>query len=70
MITHYGLFRVEVPSSPFIKTADFFRRQGGLIKDWGKFWEPIADATSIGDARRKFAARHNVKLSSLYDDEE
>lgn len=69
MITHYGLFRLQVPSSPMIKTATFFERQGGLVDDWGKLWEPIEDAASIGDARRKFAAKHGAALSPIYDNE-
>ncbi len=70
MITHYGLYRLQAPSSPMIKTAAFFERQGGLVDAWGKFWEPIEDAASIGDARRKFAAEHGTYLSSIYEDEE
>lgn len=69
MVTHYGLFRTVVPNSPMIKEADFFIRQGGLKEEWGRSWEPIEDAMSIGDARRKFAAKHRVALSSLYDEE-
>ncbi len=70
MVTHYGLFRSVAPNSPMIKEADFFIGQGGLREEWGRSWEPIEDATSIGDARRKFAAKHGVALSSLYGGEE
>lgn len=68
-ITHYGLFRPDVPGSPAIKEAAFFRSQGGLEKRWGRSWEPIEDATSIGDARRKMAEKYGVKLSHIYMDE-
>lgn len=69
-ITHYGLFRKDVPTSPMVKEADFFREQGGLEQPWGSNWEPIYRATSIGDARRKFAHRHGITLSHIYDGEE
>lgn len=36
----------------FVKEADFFERQGGLTKEWGKAWKPIY-ATSIEHARDK-----------------
>lgn len=68
-ITHYGLFRPEVPNSPMIKDADFFIAQGGTRDSWGKSWKPIHDAASIGDARRKLAAKHGVPLSPIYGDE-
>lgn len=68
-ITHYGVFRPGAPSSPMIKEAEFFAEQGGHTQPWGTAWEPIRGATSIGDARRKFAAAHGVVLSSIYDRE-
>lgn len=68
-ITHYGLFRASVPESPQIKEASLFESQGGLIENWGKTWEAIHDASSIGDARRKFAQSKGTKLSSIYWDE-
>lgn len=70
MITHYGLFREIAPSSPMIKEADFFVEQGGLKEDWGKKWEPIEDAASIGDARRMMATKYGIKLSPIYSGEE
>lgn len=66
MITHYGLFRPQVPNSPMIKEVEFFKDQGGLLKEWGKSWEPIEDCTSIGEARRKIASKYNVTLSPIY----
>ena len=69
MITHYGLFRKAAPSSPMIKEAEFFKSQGGLTQAWGKNWEPIRDASTIGEARRKFAIDKGVKLSSIYHGE-
>jgi len=68
--THYGQFREVCPSSPMIKDASLFVRQGGLVEEWGKGWEPIYGASSIGDARRIFARSKNVTLSPLYDDED
>lgn len=70
MITHYGLWRPHVPNSPMIKEAQFFAGQGGLSQDWGKGWEPIDDAASVGDARRKFAAAHGAPLSHIYEGEQ
>lgn len=70
MITHYGLFRENIPHSPMIKEASFFESEGGLKDNWGKTWEPIEDASSIGDARRKLAKKYNVELSWIYFDEE
>ena len=69
-ITHYGCFRKDVPNSPMIKDAGFFVSQGGLTKDWGTYWKPVFDATSIGDARRKVAMEHGVELSPIYSGEE
>ena len=63
-ITHYGCFREANPNSPMIKEADFFISQGGLKAGWGDNWEPIHDATSIGDARRKFASEKGVDGST------
>lgn len=37
--------------SVFVKTLDFFRKQGGFIEEWGLAWKPIV-ATSIEDARK------------------
>jgi hypothetical protein len=34
-----------------VKTAEFFRAQGGLKEPWGSFWRSVI-ATSIGQARR------------------
>lgn len=45
----------------FVKTADFFKEQGGLTADWGKGWRLI-QAESIEDARAK-AARELDKRS-------
>lgn len=67
--THYGLFRANVPNSPMIKEAAFFASQGGLTQAWGKNWEPIYGAESIGDARRKFAVKKGITLSIIYLDE-
>lgn len=69
MITHYGLFRTAVPESPMIKEAEFFKSQGGLVDAWGKNWEPIINATSIGNARRQFALAKGVRLSPIYHGE-
>lgn len=68
-VTHYCLFRAALPASPMVKEADFFVAAGGLEKDWGKGWETVEDATSIGDARRKFAALKGVTLSPIYHGE-
>lgn len=45
----------------FVKTADFFKSQGGHTQEWGKAWVPLV-ATSIEDARAKAAATLTVKL--------
>lgn len=69
MITHYGLYREHVPNSPGIKEAHFFeeqKRTSNPEETWWKAWEPIEDAKSIGDARRKFAAMKGVTLSHIY----
>ena len=68
-ITHYGLFRSQVPGSPMIKEAAYFESSGGLTEEWGKKWEPIHDAGSIGDARRKFATSKGTELSLIYHGE-
>lgn len=65
-VTHYGQFREQVPGSPMIKEAEFFKSQGGLTEPWGKHWEPIYDAKTCGDARRKIAAKYGATLSFLY----
>ena len=65
-VTHYGLFRPSVPNSPMIKEAGFFVGQGGLREDWGESWEPITDAGSIGEARKKIAEKYGVELSHIY----
>lgn len=65
-ITHYGLFRKQVPNSPMIKEAEFFHQQGGLVEKWGESWEAIHSAISVEDARRKFAESKGVVLSSIY----
>jgi hypothetical protein len=70
LITHYGLYRQQVPNSPMIKEALFFEQQGGLKDPWGGAWEPIYNAASVGDARRKFAASKGVELSHIYFGEE
>jgi len=38
--------------SVFVKTHDFFKKQGGFREEWGKAWQPII-AESIEDAREK-----------------
>lgn len=63
--SYFVLWRENVPNAPMVKEGDFFREQGGLIKEWGRAWEPIT-ATSIGDARRRIASRHGVALSPIY----
>lgn len=68
-VTHYGVFREQVPNSPMIKEADFFESQGGLTQDWGKRWEPIIGCSTIGEARRKIAEKYNAVLSPIYRDE-
>ncbi len=35
----------------FVKTADFFKQQGGLSAPWGKAWRPL-EARSIEHARK------------------
>lgn len=49
----------------FVKEAEFFKSQGGLIQPWGKSWRPVI-ATSIGDARRQAAQIFNVPLSPIH----
>lgn len=66
VITHYGLHRAHVPRSPMIKTAEYFRAQGGLSEGWGKAWEPIYEAPTCGEARRRFAASKGFELSPIY----
>lgn len=68
-ITHYGLFRANVPRSPMIKEAGFFAEQGGLTEPWGQAWEPIDGCMTIGEARRKIAEKYAVQLSPIYSDE-
>lgn len=64
----FVLWREQVPNSPMVKEGDFFRSQGGNVKEWGRNWQPI-DARTIGDARRKIAAQHGVTLSPIYSGE-
>jgi hypothetical protein len=52
----------------FVKTAEFFRSQGGLSEPWGRHWTPV-NATSIGDARRQAAKMFNVPLSAIHQGE-
>lgn len=66
---YFVLWREGVPNSPMVKEGDFFREQGGLTQEWGRNWEPI-NASSIGDARRKIAARHGFELSHIYAGEQ
>lgn len=63
-ITHFGV--ENTPGSVHIKEATFFREQGGETEAWGKNWEPIFDASTIGAARRKFAEKHGIHLSDIY----
>lgn len=46
--THYVVFN---GASHFVKDADFFISQGGLIEDWGRRWRPVV-AKSLEDARQ------------------
>lgn len=39
------------PWAVYVKEADFFVEQGGLVQPWGKFWVGPIDAESIEDAR-------------------
>ena len=69
-ITHYGLFRENVPGSPMIKTAELFNAQSENGRHtWSHSWEPICNCSSVGEARRKFAEAKGVELSPIYDDE-
>jgi len=45
--THYVLLQGP---NPFVKTAQFFREQGGLTAEWGKKWVPV---TISGDPSRE-----------------
>ena len=38
------------PWAVYVKDADFFEKQGGLVADWGRDWRKIR-ATSIENAR-------------------
>lgn len=48
--THYT--HCNSGNAIFVKEADFFKRQGGLQKEWGRAWVPIR-ADSLEDARKK-----------------
>lgn len=48
-MTYYVL--VE-PWATYVKTADYFEKQGGCVAEWGKRWQKI-EADSIEDARQK-----------------
>lgn len=65
----YVLWRDSVPNSPMVKEGDFFREQGGLEEDWGKYWIPV-QASSIGHARWSVANAMGVELSPIYAGEE
>lgn len=69
LVKFYGLYRDCAPQSPSIKEADFFVRQGGLTDPWGKAWEPVYGANTIGEARRWIADKYGVELSTIYDGE-
>lgn len=45
--THYILVK---PWAVYVKTAEFFRSQGGLTETWGQTWRPVV-AESIEAAR-------------------
>ena len=53
----------------FVKEANFFKEEGGLIQDWGRRWVPVK-ALSIGDARRQAALHFNVPMSPIHEGEE
>lgn len=53
----------------FVKEATFFKEQGGLTQDWGKFWLPVI-AKTIGDARKLASVIFNVPLSHIHDGEQ
>jgi len=38
------------PWAVYVKEAEFFKSQGGLIEEWGKRWVEV-EAESIEDAR-------------------
>lgn len=53
----------------FVKDADFFISQGGLVEEWGRAWRPVI-ASSIGDARRQAAKLFGVPLSLIHRGEQ
>lgn len=49
----------------FVKEANYFRENGGLIKEWGKSWEliqadSIEHARSIAYDRAGVASHHRI----------
>lgn len=71
-VTHYGLWRDNVPNSPMIKEASFFLEQKAQSRPgetWHAAWEPIEDCETIGQARRKMAEKYGHPLSHIYSDE-
>lgn len=73
-ITHMGLHRPHVPNSPMVKEKSFFDSQVADTdpKDedpWWTHWEPIEDCATIGEARRKIAAKYGNTLSHIYHGE-
>lgn len=49
-ITHYA--HRSPGNAMFVKEAEYFIDQGGLIEPWGKAWRPIYGASSLEEARR------------------
>lgn len=53
------------PWAVYVKEANFFKAQGGLMQPWGKKWEPacadsIEDAREIGVRRREQRERERA----------
>ena len=63
--THYAM--MNHAGSVFIKEAEFFRSQGGLVEDWGKNWVAIT-ARDDDEAREK--GRALLKGASLVKESE
>ena len=67
-ITHY--VHCNSGGALFVKEAEFFCSQGGLVEEWGgKTWIPVK-ATSIGDARRQASKILGVPLSHIHEGEQ